>query len=843
MTRTKNQIESDRAKKRAKTGDKEKASDSDSGSSSDSSSGAVSLIDSDDDKPTTKSSSTVQVISKGDPAWKSSSNKGSPLPRDSPNSASGRISLRKNDTQFFIALSGITTYEEILKELNQQLLQHDFDDNDAVKKLLNKHLERLENAGNGTYEAGGNASARLSKSGNVMKRYTELLCFDNGKYKLIQKSLKTITAMAGAHDSYVLKVKSTVTKLKSALQNLTDQIEAFKSDTAANAKSVPPSGKGVLTSVNDRLEKLLNKQDHLQTSMSVLLEHKPYEDELLENIQLTKKYISERTAQSEKDISLKEETLQAQIVTLQGEVSAKDAVILSQTESVATLTATYAEVTSNMVVASVQGHVAKEVAPPPRQILSPSQQKQNRIDRIEIIAKHQDNEYAKFEDSKQASSPGFRKFKKLLRTSMEASMRMSWNQHALDKVWTILMPDYPFDDTAFTHFHIRPGKDVSKPYNAITSPNIKHGYGTVSGDLPGKDDSPGKAMSAVVQQFRFLLENMKHTKDECTLLCVQKNNKDAPTTKLLQGVRWFSSSTGFIPVPYDKSHEFIGKPPPTDYKNARHTQLRTQIRLFIGWDFDNKKPIYESTDAIWYLYFVEKLTKRFYDGFSESIQMKEESSMAKYTEQSPDSVRANTMLRFQLPIEFFFFDEAQSATTDSTDPRLLRVARKGYTALLKLMDNETGPIYGTIMSVGASFFEAKFNDPNASYPLQKCLKALLKPQDCRWHIENNFPPAHMHKSMREKWSKMEIKSLKKSQVNHAESKWAEYFILNLNILQSHGNMALEQYTASGNYSTSGANNFNSKYTPLQNTPLVQAAFANWPTTTFEALVAEASAIN
>ena len=176
--------------------------------------GAVSLIDSDDDKPTTKSSSTVQVISKGDPAWKSSSNKGSPLPRDSPNSASGRISLRKNDTQFFIPLSGITTYEEILKELNQQLLQHDFDDNDAVKKLLNKHLERLENAGNGTYEAGGNASARLSKSGNVMKRYTELLCFDNGKYKLIQKSLKTITAMAGAHDSYVLKVKSTVTKLK-----------------------------------------------------------------------------------------------------------------------------------------------------------------------------------------------------------------------------------------------------------------------------------------------------------------------------------------------------------------------------------------------------------------------------------------------------------------------------------------------------------------------------------------------------------------------------------------------------------------------------------------------------
>ena len=319
MTRTKNLIESDRAKKRAKTGDKEKASDSDSGSSSDSSNGSVSFIDSDDGKPTTKSSPTVQVVSKGDPARKSSSNKGSPLPRDSPNSAPGRKSLRKNDTQFFIALSGITTYEEILKELNQHLFQHDFDDNDAVKKLLNRHLERLENAGDGTCEAGSNASARISKSGNVMKRHNDLLAFDNGKHKLIQKSLKTITAMAGAHDSYVLKVKSTVTKLKSALQNLTDQIEAFKSDTAANAKSVPPSGEGVLTSVNDRLEKLLNKQDHLQTSMSVLLEHKPYEDELLENIQLTKKYISERTAQSEKDISLKEETLQAQIVTLQGE--------------------------------------------------------------------------------------------------------------------------------------------------------------------------------------------------------------------------------------------------------------------------------------------------------------------------------------------------------------------------------------------------------------------------------------------------------------------------------------------------------------------------------------------
>jgi hypothetical protein len=247
---------SDRAKKRAKTDDKEKANDDDdSESSSDSSDGSASFVDSDDGKSTTKSSSSVQVVSKDDPARKSSSNKVSLLPRDPTNSAPGLKSLHKNDTQFFIALSGITTCEEMLKELNQQLLQHDFDDTDAVKKLLNRHLERLENAGNGTCEAGSNASARLSKSGNVMKRYNDLLAFDNGKYKLIQKSLKTITAMAGAHDSHVLKVKSTVTKLSSALQNLTDQIEAFKNDTAANAKSpaksASPPGKGVLTSVND----------------------------------------------------------------------------------------------------------------------------------------------------------------------------------------------------------------------------------------------------------------------------------------------------------------------------------------------------------------------------------------------------------------------------------------------------------------------------------------------------------------------------------------------------------------------------------------------------------------
>ena len=210
--------------------------------------------------------------------------------------------------------------------------------------------------------------------------------------------------MANAHDAHALKVRATVTKLSNALQNLTNQLGAFKNDTAANAKSVSPynqKGKGVLTSVNDRLEKLLNKQDHLQTGLSVLLEHRPYEDDLIENTQLTKTYISDRIAQSEKDISLKEETLQVQIGALKKEVAAKDAVVLSQTESLATLIATCAEVTSNMVVAAVQGPAAKavatEAAPPPRQTFSAGQLKQNRADRLAIIAQHQDEERAKFE--------------------------------------------------------------------------------------------------------------------------------------------------------------------------------------------------------------------------------------------------------------------------------------------------------------------------------------------------------------------------------------------------------------------------------------------------------------
>jgi hypothetical protein len=843
MERTKHQVESERAKKRAKTHNKEKASD-DSESSSDSSDGSVSLIDSDGDKPTTKPPATVEVVSKDDLSRQSSSNNTSPRPKVSSPGARNKVGRQvmtiKVDPQTFIEMRGMDTYEEILAELNKTLEQYSLDDAPVFKKLLEHHHARIDRAGTGTYEASGNASARLSKSGNLTARYHNLLAFDEGKYKLIKKSLKTIADMAAAHDDYAGKVRAVVMKLSNSLHNLNDQLSAFKNDTAANAKTSGSAHlnteadteerNGVLTSVTDNakcLGKVLNKQLHLQTALNVLLEHKPYEDELLDNIKLTKIYVADKIAQSENDVPL-----QAQINALKAEITARDAVISSQAESLVTLASSYEKVAAGMVIAAVQDSSAKAEAteenPPPRQLLSSSQLSQNRRDRLTIIAQHQDDEYAKFEDQEKTASSNFRKFRNLLKLTMEASMRMSWNRHALTKVWSILMPDYPFTDTAFKHLHIRPEGTVSKPYNAITDTKIEHGYGTASGDLPEKDRSPGRAMSAVVQQYRFLLENMKRTRDECTSLCVQKGKHDAPTVKQLQNVRWFSASTGLIPCPSEKYNDFFATAVPSDYENARHTQLRTQIRLFIGWDFENKKPMYLQTDAIWYLYFVEKLTKRIHNELSEDIHKKVETN-----------IPGKKVLGFKLPIEFFFFDESQSAPTDPSDPRRLNIARKGYTALLKLMNNERGTIYSTIMSVGASFFKGTFNDANAKYPAQQfALNALLKPDDIKFHVDNNHPPAYLHKLMREKWSRIDIQPLKRSQTTYAEQKWTEYFVLNLNKLQAHSELAHNQYRA---YSIS--TNSNSKYTPLQNSPLVQAAFNYWPSTTFEALVAEASALN
>ena len=97
--------------------------------------------------------------------------------------------------------------------------------------------------------------------------------------------------------------------------------------------------------------------------------------------------------------------------------------------------------------------------------------------------------------------------------------------------------------------------------------------------------------------------------------------------------------------------------------------MRTQIRLFIGWGFENKKPTCLQTDAIWHLYFVEELAKRVYNELSDDIRKKVETN-----------IPGRKAIGFKLPIEFFFFDESQSAPTDSSDPRQLSIARKGHTA-------------------------------------------------------------------------------------------------------------------------------------------------------------------
>ena len=808
------QAESDRAAKRAKLDD-----DDDSDTHSASSDGSVSLLDSDASDAGNESSSVAKGVSKDDLVSKSASASKSTRHETSPSGGKAKDAKKiisvNADPQTFIQLSGLDAYNETIKQTNLQLTL-DLDDT-SLKKLQDKYLKRLSDASSGTHEASGNASQRFSKSGNAQKKYSDLMLCDQAKYKLIQKGLKTVNDMVEAHSAYADKVKSNVIRLMNSHQNLCDQVTAFRNDTAANAKHAAAAAtrKGFLTSVSNKLEKLVTAQFHLQTSLNVLLDNKPYEDDLIDNVKLTKTFMTDAIA-----LTGKEAPLQIQIDALNTEVANKNASILSQANSISTLTAT---------LAAVQGSAAKliatEAATPPRQILSTGQLKQNRADRLAIIAKHQDEQYAMFEDKDGHTSNTFRNFKVLLKNTMEASMRGLWNRHALLAVWSIIMPDYPFTDTSFKHFHIRPDGAASKPYHALTDVSIEHGYGTVTGDLPDKDSSMGQAMAAVVQQYRFLLENMKHTRDECTSLCAKRGKNDVPTLEQLRGVRWLSSSTGLVPIPYEKYHEFlpIKGSGPTDFKNSRHTQIRTQIRLFTGWDFDNKKPTYMQTDAIWYLHFVEKHTKRIYNNYYASIRAKEKKTIT-------------SMLTTFLPAEYYLYDEAQTAPTDTSDPRLLSIARLGYTGLLKIMRDEEGSTYGTIMNIGASFFEAKFNDANAKYCY---LQALLKPQDLRCRIDNNHPPAYLHKDMREKWSKIDIKPLKRSQTACAEQKWVEYFILNLTLLQAHSEMAYTHYLQQ----ESRPKQFDAKYTPLQNTPLVQAAFNNWPSTTFEALVAEASALN
>ena len=127
----------------------------------------MSIIDSDEGGLTNKSPSTVEVVSKDDIARKFSSEKASPRPEVSLSGATNehgrQIMTIKVYPQTFIQMRGMSTYEEILKELNQQLAQYDLDDTPVLKKLLEKHPKRL------------------SKSGNATKRYNDLLSFDQGK--------------------------------------------------------------------------------------------------------------------------------------------------------------------------------------------------------------------------------------------------------------------------------------------------------------------------------------------------------------------------------------------------------------------------------------------------------------------------------------------------------------------------------------------------------------------------------------------------------------------------------------------------------------------------------------
>ena len=300
----------------------------------------------------------------------------------------------------------------------------------------------------------------------------------------------------------------------------------------------------------------------------------------------------------------------------------------------------------------------------------------------------------------------------------------------------------------------------------------------------------------------------------------QKTKHDTPTLKQMQATRWFCTSTGFLPIPHDKCDQFFASSAPAKYKsNSRNTQLRTQIRLFAGWDFDANKPNYVLTDAIWHLYFVEKLTKRLHNQHEDSIAKKEETKLN------------HPKLACQLPAEFFFLDETQLPTdTSPFSENPIATIRRGYAEIAKQIKNDEGKIFDTILSIGAAFFNASFNEPDAAYSVQHSLASSLKPQDTKMHVDNNWPPAHMHKDMRKEFKDIAIKSLRRCQIIHAEQKWVQYFTLNLSKLQAHSD------TAHG----IGFKK-NAVYVPLQNTPLVQAAFDFNSSTTFEALVAEASA--
>ena len=179
MGRTK-PADDERAKKRAKTSGKEDAAD-ESDCHSDSSDDSVSLIDSDEGELSNKPSPAVEVVSKDDLARKSSSSAESTRISSPGADSDSRSITIKSGPQTFIAMHDVDTYKMAITELNQQVTL-DLDDDTAIKKLVDKHLKRLSDANTGVYDSDGNASQRLTKSGSVGRRCSELLLLDQAKY-------------------------------------------------------------------------------------------------------------------------------------------------------------------------------------------------------------------------------------------------------------------------------------------------------------------------------------------------------------------------------------------------------------------------------------------------------------------------------------------------------------------------------------------------------------------------------------------------------------------------------------------------------------------------------------
>ena len=785
MPRTNKSDDNGPAAKRARREKRAATDDSDSEDST-ASDGFQCLIDPDSAEEEAVLAVDLKTVSDDDIAARQSSS----VPSLSPlkQAVSGEIkstSVKISESEF-VKMNKLTVCEDALALLKKDTV-HLTDSSTTVKGAMDSFKDRLKKATSGTFDFGGNQSQRHSKTGSASKKYDTLLAFDESKYKLLKKALKYMEEMVSAHLGYAEKTKATHTKLGNAIGNLTDQIQTFQNDTAANAKSAR-AGKQAREEVSNAVQEKL--------------------DEVLSTLNI-------KPGNNRQQI----DDLKQQIDDLKSDIQSKDGIILTQAKTISRLSLTNAEIASNVMIADAQRTdpqphskaASVEETPPPRNFPSASQRKNNVEDRLKIVSEYQDQSYSKFMTQEERPSKGFRQFRRLLKTIMEASMKGLLNPHALLKAWNILIPDYPFDDDAFKHFHVNKDDKTCEIFHAFTSSDTGHGYQTASGEhheLAKVRRAVAEVAAAVTSQFRHWYENLQASRDECTSLCVQKNNRELSTLKKMRDQRWFHR--GFVPCPYGKYNDFFkNNLHPASYKNARHTQMRTQIKLFTGYNLDEKKPTYETTDAIWYFHFVESQIIK-------TLQEVEHSIGKNETNLTVPGTLDNPLLQFLLPIDFFFCDTNMTPYTDDSDPRRLSIAKRGYAKLAKIMEEEESDIFDTIMQTGAKFFNDTFKNPNATRQQQYALKALMKPGD-----------------VQDKWSDMTT-SAKPSQKQYAAMKWTEYFILNLTRLQNHSKMAVQCHLDQCKPPV--------QYTPLQNTPLVQAAFDYSPTT-FEALVAEASALN